>query len=145
MFSTSLFSYKPHPCSYLATFYWEIRFSICRCFRKIAKSDYWLRRVSPSVRPHGTTRLPLDVFSWNFIFEYFAKIYREDSNFHVSLTRAVSALREDIYTFLSCLAHFLAWNISDKSYVYWTVHHLDSWVKRDQLDVTCFIISLLNA
>ena len=31
------------------------------------------------------------------------------------------------------------------SYVYRTVHHLDSWVKRDQLDVTCFIISLLNA
>jgi len=30
------------------------------------------------------------------------------------------------------------------TYVYWTVHHLDSWVKRDQLDVTCFI-SLLNA
>jgi len=30
-------------------------------------------------------------------------------------------------------------------YVYWTVHHLDSWVKRDQLDVTCFIISLFNA
>jgi len=25
------------------------------------------------------------------------------------------------------------------------VHHLDSWVKRDQLDVTCFIISLYNA
>ena len=32
-----------------------------------------------------------------------------------------------------------------KSYVYWTVHHLDGWVKRDQLDVTCFIISLFNA
>ena len=32
-----------------------------------------------------------------------------------------------------------------ESYVYWTVHHLDSWVKRDQLDVTFFIISLLNA
>jgi len=31
------------------------------------------------------------------------------------------------------------------TYVYWTVHHLDSWVKRDQLDVTCFIISLFNA
>ena len=30
-------------------------------------------------------------------------------------------------------------------YVYWTVHHLDSWIKRDQLDVTCFIISLFNA
>jgi len=30
-------------------------------------------------------------------------------------------------------------------YVYWTMHHLDSWIKRDQLDVTCFIISLFNA
>ena len=32
-----------------------------------------------------------------------------------------------------------------RSYIYLTVHHLDSWVKGDQLDVTCFIISLLNA
>jgi len=31
------------------------------------------------------------------------------------------------------------------SYVYWTVHHLDGWIKRDQLDVTCLIISLFNA
>ena len=31
------------------------------------------------------------------------------------------------------------------SYVYWTVYLLDSWIKRDQLDVTCFIISLFNA
>jgi len=30
------------------------------------------------------------------------------------------------------------------SYVYWNLHHLDSWVKRDLLDVTCFIISLFN-
>jgi len=36
-------------------------------------------------------------------------------------------------------------NIPLESYVYWTAHHLDSWVKRDQLDVTCFTISLLNA
>jgi len=27
----------------------------------------------------------------------------------------------------------------------WTVNDLDSWIKIDQLDVTCFIISLLNA
>ena len=32
-----------------------------------------------------------------------------------------------------------------ESYVYWTVHHLDSRVKTDQLDVTSFIISLFNA
>jgi len=31
-----------------------------------------------------------------------------------------------------------------QSYVYWTVHNLDSWIKRDQLDVT-FFISLFNA
>ena len=31
------------------------------------------------------------------------------------------------------------------SYVYWTVHHLDSLVKRDQLDATCFIITLFSA
>ena len=31
------------------------------------------------------------------------------------------------------------------AYVYWTVHHLDSWIKRDQLDVTWFFISLFNA
>jgi len=30
------------------------------------------------------------------------------------------------------------------SYAYWTVHHLDSWIKTDQIDVTCFIISLFN-
>jgi len=29
-------------------------------------------------------------------------------------------------------------------YVYWTAHHLDSWIKTDQLDVTCFIISLFT-
>ena len=36
-------------------------------------------------------------------------------------------------------------NSKQHSYVYWTLHHLDSWIKRDQLDVTCFIISLFHA
>jgi len=31
------------------------------------------------------------------------------------------------------------------SYVNWTVHHLDSWVKRNQLDATCIIIILFSA
>jgi hypothetical protein len=34
-----------------------------------------------SVRPHGTTRLPLDGLWWNFIFEHFSKICQEDSSF----------------------------------------------------------------
>jgi hypothetical protein len=40
-----------------------------------------LRHVCPFVRPHGTTRLPPDGFSWNFIFEYFSKICLENSRF----------------------------------------------------------------
>jgi len=31
------------------------------------------------------------------------------------------------------------------SCVYWTVHHLDSWVKIDQLDATCIITTLFSA
>jgi len=34
-----------------------------------------------SVRPHGTTRLPLDGFTWNLIFDYFFKNCRENSSF----------------------------------------------------------------
>jgi len=30
-----------------------------------------------------------------------------------------------------------------ESYVYWTVHHCDSWRIKDQLDVTCYFISRL--
>ena len=32
----------------------------------------------------------------------------------------------------------------DDSYFYWTVHHLDTSIKIDQLDVTCFIIPLFT-
>ena len=43
-----------------------------------------------------------------------------------------------------CYHLYIATGFQDPSYVYWTVHHLDSWIKRDQLDVTCFIISLFT-
>jgi len=56
---------------------------------------------------------------------------------------------------MSCWIFRIMRNISDEScgkikthissYVYWTVHHLNSWIKIDQLDVTCFFISLFNA
>jgi len=58
------------------------------------------------------------------------------------------------WCYMPCLSHVLDLifkqhtnfkYIEHESYVYWTVHHLDSWIKRDQLDVTCFIISLFNA
>ena len=31
----------------------------------------------------------------------------------------------------------------DRFYVYWTMHHCDRWRIKDQLDVTCYFISLL--
>jgi hypothetical protein len=37
--------------------------------------------VVMSVRLHGTTRLPLNRFLWNLIFEYFSQICRENSTF----------------------------------------------------------------
>ena len=41
-----------------------------------------------------------------------------------------------------CVSIFF--KICRETYVYWTVHHLDSWIKIDQLDVTCFVISLFT-
>ena len=41
---------------------WKI-YATLGAFAKITKSDYYLRHVRPSVRPHGTTRLPPDGFS----------------------------------------------------------------------------------
>ena len=37
--------------------------------------------MSVSVRPHETTRLLLDGFSWNYTFQYFSKICWENSGF----------------------------------------------------------------
>jgi len=50
---------------------------VFRGVRKIAKSDYELRRVCPfvhpSVRPNGTIRLPLDGFDKSCYFTVFRK------------------------------------------------------------------------
>jgi hypothetical protein len=43
-------------------------------FRKIAKNDYYLRHVCPSVCPYRATLFPLDGFSRNLTSEYFSKI-----------------------------------------------------------------------
>jgi hypothetical protein len=74
----------PPPPPPSTNYYYVSRVSVFRCLRRITKSDYWIRHVCLSTRPHGTTRLPLDVFSWNCIFEYFSKICRK---IQVSLKR----------------------------------------------------------
>jgi len=53
-------------------------------------------------------------------------------------------LQNKIIRHQACPELFWANTAGCESYVYWTVHHLDSWIKIDQLDVTCFFISLFN-
>ena len=62
----------------------------------------------------------------------------------LSLTLSSHFLWDYLYIFTKTHYLYTYLNIAF-TYVYWTVHHLDSWIKRDQLDVTCFIISLFNA
>ena len=63
-----------------------------------------------SVRPHGTTWLSLDGFSWNFIFEYFSKMCGENS-------RITGNLHLDACTFMR-MSRWIQprmWHVSDKS------------------------------
>ena len=48
--------------------------NVRRVFAKLRKAT---TNFVMSVRPHGTTRLPLNGFSWNLIFEDFSKICRK--------------------------------------------------------------------
>jgi len=45
----------------------SIYYFLFRRFRKIARTDYWLRYVRPPVRPRGTAQLPWTNFHdvWN--------------------------------------------------------------------------------
>jgi hypothetical protein len=62
-------------------------------FRKATVS--FVMSVSPSIRPHGTTWLPLDGFSWNLIFVFSRKSVEKTQ---VSLKSGT--LHPDQYTFL---------------------------------------------
>jgi hypothetical protein len=58
---------------------------ITRLFPNLVRSQNCEKRLSASSclsdSPHATTRFPLDGFPWNFTFEYFSKIRRENSSF----------------------------------------------------------------
>jgi len=47
------------------------------------------------------------------------------------------------YKLINCKVWDFLIHLAVESYVYWTVHHCDSWGIKDQLDVTCYFISLL--
>ena len=96
----------------LCTVFYGIIFS---SVHKTAQSDYYLRHVCPSLRSHGTTRLPLDGYSQYFIFEDFFEILSIKFKFHYNLTRITGTSHEDQYTVLiiSCLILLRMRNVSD--------------------------------
>ena len=72
--------------------------------------------VGPSVCPHGTTRLPLDGFSLNLIFEYFRKTV-EKIQAPLNRARITGTLHDNHWKFLAISRSVLLImrNISDKS------------------------------
>jgi hypothetical protein len=86
-------------------------------FEKLRKATISCN-MSPSLRPHGKIRLPLDGFSWNTIFEYFPNICRRKFNFNSNLTRKTGTLHEDQYTFfiVSRSFFFRMKNVSDPNF-----------------------------
>jgi hypothetical protein len=78
-----------------------------RRVRKIAKSDYRFRRARLSVCPHGTTRLPLDGYLWNFIFEYFFRKSVKKNSSVIEIWQQYRILYIKAYVYLLYLAQFL--------------------------------------
>ena len=69
--------------------------------------------VCSSVRLHGTIRLSLDVFSWNFIFEDFSKIHRRCSSYvKFGDEWRVFHTKPDINLWSYLAKLFLEWKIS---------------------------------
>jgi len=77
-----------------------------------AFAKLWKATISfvMSVSPHGTTRLPLDGFSWNLIIGDFSKICHENSSF-IKIGPELRVIYRKINVhILSFLAHFfLEW------------------------------------
>ena len=56
--------------------------------------------VSLFIRPHGTTGLPLDWFSWYLVFEDFKKIRRKKFKFRKNLTEIKFTVPEDLFALI---------------------------------------------
>ena len=83
--------------------------------------------VCLSIRPHGTTRLPLDGVSWNCIYEGFSKIYPWKFKFHWNLTRIIGSLLGDQCDFL----------IISRSFVLGMRNVPDRFVEKIKTHVSC--------
>ena len=65
-----------------------------------------------SVRPHGTSRLPLDGFSWNLIYENISKICREKPSFiNICQEYRVLYMKTNIHFWSYLTQFFLEWEM----------------------------------
>jgi len=96
--------------SYIIRVTKKIKIILCifgRC-RKIAKNNYSLRHVCLSFSPQRT-RLPLEEFSWNLVFEYFSEIYWE--NLSLIDIRSVLYIKNHVYLWHYLTTLFLEWEM----------------------------------
>jgi hypothetical protein len=73
---------------------------VFRRLRKISKSDYYLLHGYLFYRPHGTTPLPLNGFSWNLILCYFFENLSMQFRFNWNMTPVLGTLHKDLRKFL---------------------------------------------
>jgi hypothetical protein len=80
-------------------------------FRRVRKT------AKNSVRLHETTRLPIDGFWWNSIFECYSKICRQNSSLNKNWQKITDILHEGLCAFMIIFRSVLLRirNISDKS------------------------------
>ena len=74
--------------------------------------------VSASVLPNGTTRLPLDGFSWNLKLEYFSKNCRENSCLiRIEQEKRVLYMKTNIHFWSYLAQFFLEWEMFQTKFV----------------------------
>ena len=106
-------------CKYFCL--WSKARWICRflgCFRKIAKSDYLLRHVCPSVHLTASNNsAPTGRIFMKFYVGVFFKNLARKFKFHYDQTKITGTLLEDEYIFFIISRSFLLrmGNVSDKS------------------------------
>ena len=72
--------------------------------------------VCPSVRPHGTTRLPRDEFSGKLAFQHILKIFRENSSFiKIDKNNGYCTQKQSTFVILSRSILVRMRNVSEKS------------------------------
>jgi hypothetical protein len=91
--------------------------SFLGAFAKLRKRLSFIMSVRLSVRLRGTTRFPLDGFSWNLIFEGVSKICRDNSRFiKIGQEYWVLYMKTNIYIFIILWSFLLRMRtVSDKS------------------------------